>query len=91
MPEIDFEEFKHANGRLPHRLYVSKAFSYPGKTTIRRNAWKRLEDGPLKELVRDGEEFVLHETDTGIQQIKARFSSLVNCQVTTLSRSSTSR
>lgn len=73
MPQIDFEEFKHAVGRLPHRLYISKAFSYPGKATIRRNAWKRLEDGPLKELVRDGEEFVLHETDTGIQQIKARF------------------
>ncbi len=73
MPQIDFEELKHAGRRLPHRLYISKAFSYPGKTTIHRNAWKRLEDGPLKELIRDGDEFVLHETDTGIQQIRARF------------------
>jgi hypothetical protein len=73
MPEIDFEELKHAGRRLPHRLYISKAFSFHGKTTIYRNAWKRFEDGPLKELVRDGDEFVLHETATGSQQIKARF------------------
>lgn len=73
MPEIDLEELKHAGRRLPHRLYISKAFSFSGKTTTYRNAWKRLEDGPLKELTRDGDEFVLHETATGSQQIKARF------------------
>jgi hypothetical protein len=73
MPEVDFEEFGHAQNRLTHRLYVSKSFSFPGKNTVYRNAWKRLEAGPLKELVKNGDETVLHETATGIQQIKARF------------------
>ena len=73
MSEIDFQEFKHAKNRLPHRLYISKSFSYPGKETAVRYGWKRFEVGPLKELVKNGDEFVLHETDTGIQQIKAKF------------------
>lgn len=73
MREVDFEEFEHAQNRLPHRLYISKSFSFPGKSTVYRNAWKRLEAGPLKELVKNGDEFVLHETATGIQQIRARF------------------
>lgn len=73
MREVDFEEFEHAQNRLPHRLYISKSFNFPGKSTTYRNAWKRLEAGPLKELVKNGDEFVLHETATGIQQIKARF------------------
>lgn len=73
MPQTDFEELKHVERHRPHRLYISTEFHFPGKTTIYRNAWKRLEDGPLKELVKDGDEFVLHETGTGIQQIKARF------------------
>lgn len=73
MREVDFEEFEHARNRVPHRLYVSKSFSFPGKSTIYRNAWKRLEAGPLKEFIKNGDEIVLHETATGIQQIKARF------------------
>ena len=73
MSEIDFQEFEHAQNRVPHRLYISKSFSYPGKETVIRYGWKRFEVGPLKELVKDGDEFVLHETDTGIQQIKAKF------------------
>lgn len=73
MPEIDFDEYTYASGRQPHRLYISKAVSYPRNTTIYRHAWKRLEEGPLKELVKDGDEFVLHETGTGIQQIRAKF------------------
>ncbi len=73
MREVDFEEFEHAQNRVPHRLYVSKSFNFPGKNTVHRNAWKRLEAGPLKELVKDGNEFVLHETERGFQQIKARF------------------
>nr|WP_321510690.1 Shedu immune nuclease family protein [uncultured Celeribacter sp.] len=73
MSEIDFVEFEYANNRVPDRLYISKAFSYPGKETVYRHGWKKFEAGPLKELVKDGGEFVLHETDTGIQQIKARF------------------
>ncbi|MFS4439286.1 Shedu immune nuclease family protein [Paracoccaceae bacterium GXU_MW_L88] len=73
MPEVDFEEFEYAKNRVPDRLYISKSFSYAGKETVYRHGWKRLEEGPLKELVRDGDEFVLHETDKGIQQIKARF------------------
>jgi Shedu protein SduA, C-terminal len=73
MREVEFEEFEHAQNRLPHRLYISKSFNFPGKSTIYRNAWKRLEAGPLKELVKNGDEIVLHETTTGIQQIKARF------------------
>ena len=73
MREVDLEEFEYARNRVPHRLYISKSFPFPGKNTVYRNAWKRLEDGPLKELVKNGEEFVLHETPTGIQQIKARF------------------
>lgn len=73
MREVEFEEFEHARNRLPHRLYISRSFNFPGKSTIYRNAWKRLEAGPLKELVKMGDETVLHETATGIQQIKARF------------------
>ncbi|WP_299553645.1 Shedu immune nuclease family protein [uncultured Tateyamaria sp.] len=73
MPIIDFEEFEYAKNRVPCRLYISKGFSYPGRDTVFRHGWKRFEVGPLKELVKDGDEFVLHETDTGIQQIKARF------------------
>jgi hypothetical protein len=73
MREVEFEEFEHAQNRLSHRLYISKSFNFPGKSTIYRNAWKRLEAGPLKELVKNGDEIVLHETTTGIQQIKARF------------------
>jgi len=73
MSEIDFEEYDYARGRLPHRLYISKVLPYYGDTTIRRYAWKRLEEGPLKELVKVGDEFVLHQTDTGIQQIRAKF------------------
>lgn len=73
MPEVDFGEFEHAQNRVPHKLYISKAFNYPGQNTVYRNAWKRLEIGPLKEIVKNGEEVVLYETETGIQQIKARF------------------
>jgi len=73
MRELDAEEFEHAQNRVPHRLYVSKSFGFEGRNTVYRFAWKRLEAGPLKELVRNGEEFVLHETDKGLQQIKARF------------------
>lgn len=73
MSQTDFEEFEYAKNRLPDRLYISREFSYPNKTRIYRNAWKRLEDGPLKEIVREGKQLVLHETDTGIHQIKARF------------------
>lgn len=73
MSEVDYEEFEYANSRVPDRLYISKSFSYPGKETVYRHGWKRFEDGPLKELVKDGDEFVLHETDTGFQQIKAQF------------------
>lgn len=73
MPEVDYEEFEYARNRVPFRLYVSKRFNFPGKDTAFRTAWKKLEDSPLKELVKDGDEFVLHETNTGIQQIKARF------------------
>ena len=74
MREIDFEEFEHAQNRVSHRLYVSKSFRFPGRNTLFRYAWKRFEDGPLKEIVKMGAEFVLHETGTGIQQIKARFT-----------------
>lgn len=73
MAEIEFQELEHARNRVPHRLYISKSFSYPGRETAIRYGWKRFEDGPLKELVKDGDEFVLHETDTGFQQIKAKF------------------
>lgn len=73
MREVDFEEFEHAQNRVVHRLYVSKSFSFPGQNTVYRNAWKRFEAGPLKELVKKGDECVLHETGTGFQQIKARF------------------
>jgi hypothetical protein len=73
MLEINFDEFEHAQNRVPHRLYISKSFSYPGRETVIRYGWKRFKVGPLKELVKDGGEFVLHETDTGIQQIKAKF------------------
>lgn len=59
MSEIDFQEFEHAKHRLPHKLYISKSFSYPGKETVIRYGWKRFEVGPLKELVKDGDEFVL--------------------------------
>ncbi|QQA43781.1 Shedu immune nuclease family protein [Pelagovum pacificum] len=73
MSEIDFEEFEYAKNRDPDKLYISKGFKYPGKETVYRRGWKRFEAGPLKELIKDGGEFVLHETDTGIQQIQARF------------------
>lgn len=73
MPEVDYEEFEYAKNRVPDRLYISKSFSYSGKETVYRHGWKRFEAGPLKELVKDGDEFILHETDTGFQQIKARF------------------
>jgi len=73
MREVDFEEFEPAQNRLPHRLYVSKSFGFPGRNTVYRYGWKRFEGGPLKELVKKGEEFVLHETDKGFQKIKARF------------------
>lgn len=73
MSEVDFQEFEHAQNRVPHRLYISKSFSYPGKEAVIRYGWKRFEVGPLKELVKDGDEFVLHETGTGIQQVKAKF------------------
>ena len=73
MRAVGFEEFEYARNRVPHRLYVSKRYNVPGKNTCYRNAWKRLEAGPLKELVKNGDEVVLYETATGIQQIKARF------------------
>lgn len=73
MSEVDFQEFEHAQNRVPYRLYISKSFSYPGKKAVIRYGWKRFEAGPLKELVKDGDEFVLHETGTGIQQVKAKF------------------
>ncbi|UWR66827.1 DUF4263 domain-containing protein (plasmid) [Phaeobacter inhibens] len=73
MSEVDFQEFEHAQNRVPYRLYISKSFSYPGKEAVIRYGWKRFEVGPLKELVKDGDEFVLHETGTGIQQVKAKF------------------
>jgi hypothetical protein len=73
MPEFDLDEFEHAQNRVPHRLYISKSFNFRDQDTIYRNAWKRLEGSPLKELVKNGDEFVLHETGTGFQQIKARF------------------
>ena len=73
MREIDPEEFEHAQNRRPHRLYISKRFGFEGRYTAYRFAWKRFEVGPLKELVKEGDEFVLHETQTGVQQVKARF------------------
>ncbi len=73
MSEITFQEFEHARNRVPHRLYISKSFSYPRKEAIIRYGWKRFEVGPLKELVKDGDECVLRETGTGIQQLKAKF------------------
>lgn len=73
MREVEFEEFEHAQGRVPHRLYISKSFCFPGRNTTYRFGWKRFEAGPLKELVKEFDEFVLYETDKGIQQIKARF------------------
>jgi hypothetical protein len=73
MPEMDFKEFGYAKNRVAHRLYISKSFKYPGKETAFRYGYKRFEAGPLKELVRIGDEFVLHETDKGIQQIRAKF------------------
>lgn len=73
MREVDLGEFEPAQNRVPHRLYISKSFNFKDGGTVYRNAWKRLEGGLLKELVRNGDEFVLHETGTGFQQIKARF------------------
>jgi len=73
MPEVDFEEFEYADKRVPHKFYVSRSFSFPGKATVYRYAWKKLEDSPLKEIVKDVDEIVLHETATGIHQFKARF------------------
>ena len=73
MREIDPEEFEHAQNRLPHRLYISKRFGFQGRDTHYRFGWKRFEVGPLKELVKEGDEFVLHETQTGIHQVKALF------------------
>ena len=73
MPEVDFAEFDYAQSRVPHRLYVSASFAFPGKNTVYRNAWKRLEAGPLKEYFKKGDEIILHETGSGFQQIKARF------------------
>lgn len=73
MREIDPKELEHAHNRSPHRLYISKRFGFPGRDTVYRFGWKRFEVGPLKELVKEGDEYVLHETRTGIQQVKARF------------------
>lgn len=73
MQEIDPQELEHAQNRRPHRLYMSKRFGFQGRDTVYRFGWKRFEAGPLKELVKEGDEYVLHETQTGIQQIKARF------------------
>lgn len=73
MQEMDPKELEHAQNRRPHRLYISKRFGFPGRDTVYRFGWKRFEVGPLKELVKEGDEYVLHETQTGIQQIKARF------------------
>ena len=73
MQEIDLEEFEHAQNRRPHRLYISKRFGFQERDTVYRFGWKRFEMGPLKELVKEGDECVLHETQTGVQQVKARF------------------
>ncbi len=73
MPQISFEELEYAKNRNPNRLYFSKRFKHEGKETNYRYGYQRFEVGALKELVRDGDEFVLHETATGIQQIKAKF------------------
>ena len=73
MPELDFREYEDAFRRVPHRLYISKSFKHPRQDNARRFARKRFEVGPLKEVLKKGEEFVLHETDTGIQQIRATF------------------
>lgn len=73
MQEIDPKEFEHAQNRRPHRLYISKPFGFQGRDIVYRFGWKRFEVGPLKELVKEGDEYVLHETQTGIQQVKARF------------------
>lgn len=73
MREVDLEEFEHAQKRVPHRLYISKSFGFPGRDAVYRFGWKRFEVGHLKEFVKEGKEYVLQETHTGFQQIKARF------------------
>lgn len=73
MREMDDKEAEYAYSRLPHRLYISKLFSHPNSNANFRFSSKRLEYGVLKELIKEGEEFVLHETGAGIQQIKAKF------------------
>lgn len=73
MREVDFDEIEHARNRTPHKLYVSKNFSFSGKDIVYRYAWKKLEASTLKEIIKIGNEIVLHETGTGIHQIKARF------------------
>lgn len=73
MQKPGYEEFEHTQKRRPHILYISKRFSFERSKALYRFCCERFEDGPLKELIRKGDEFVLHETDSGIHQIKARF------------------
>lgn len=73
MPEIDPKEFEYAKNRHPHRLYISKRFEFKGRHNVYRFGWKRFEVSPLKELMKEGDEYVLHETHAGFQQVKARF------------------
>ena len=73
MSTIELEEFEYAKNRRSDRLYISRRFVFAGRDTAYRTAWKKFEEGPLKELAKNGDEFVLHETSSGLQQIKARF------------------
>ena len=73
MPTVGFDEYGYALGRLATRLYISKAIRFSEHGSIFRYGWKRLEEGPLKEVVKIGDEFVLRETATGIHQFKAKF------------------
>lgn len=73
MQDVGPEEYEFAQDRLPHRFYATKRFSFDGQDTVYRFAFKRFEAAPVREVVKFGDEYVLHETPAGIQQIKARF------------------
>lgn len=66
-------DFEYAKERKPERFYISKRFKHPQKDNYWRFGHRIFRSEYMPEIVKEKDEFILHKTDTGIQQIKAKF------------------
>ena len=68
-----YEDYEYAKDRVPDRFYISKRFKHPKKDIFLRFGHRVFKDEEMPEILKENDEFVLHTTGTGIQQIKAKF------------------